>query len=93
MCKKYPSRAAVNLQAANEIFETKVEYLEFSAFKELNETQQRILVLSVENYKAKEIATTLNLSYAYVRNVQTKLRKILNSLNIESFKDVKDFIQ
>lgn len=85
--------AAVNLQAANEIFETKVEYLEFSAFKELNETQQRILVLSVENYKAKEIATTLNLSYAYVRNVQTKLRKILNSLNIESFKDVKDFIQ
>lgn len=85
--------AAVNLQAANEIFETKVEYLEFAAFKELNETQQRILVLSVENYKAKEIATALNLSYAYVRNVQTKLRKILNSLNIESFKEVKDFIK
>ena len=84
---------AVNIQAAHEIFEAKMEYLEFSAFKELNETQKRILVLSVENYRAKEIALALNLSYPYVRNVQTKLRKILNSLNLANFSDVKGLIQ
>ena len=83
---------AVNIQAANEIFETQPSYLQFNAFKDLNETQSRILVLSVENYRAKEIATSLNLSYAYVRNVQTKLRKILSTLNIENFRDVKDLV-
>ena len=84
---------AVNIQAAHEIFEAKMEYLEFSDFKELNETQKRILVLSVENYRAKEIALALNLSYPYVRNVQTKLRKILHSLNLANFSDVKGLIQ
>lgn len=84
---------AVNIQSAHEIFETKTDYLEFSAFKELNETQKRILVLSVENYKAKEIALALNLSYPYVRNVQSKLRKILNAVNLANFTDVKDLIQ
>ena len=84
---------AVNIQAANEIFETQPSYLQFNAFKDLNETQSRILVLSVENYRAKEIATSLNLSYAYVRNVQTKLRKILSTLNIENFRDVKDIVE
>jgi hypothetical protein len=83
---------AVNIEAAHKIFETKYDYLEFSAFKELNETQKRILVLTVENYKAKEIAIALNLSYPYVRNVQTKLRKILKDLNLANFTDVKDFI-
>ena len=80
---------AVNAESANEIFESKPKYLGLPVFKDLNETQQRILTLSIEDYKAKEIATALNLSYAYVRNVQTKLRKLLTPYNLKNFKDIK----
>lgn len=57
--------------------------------EELTDSQMRILALTLENYKAKEIAVLMNLSYAYVRNVQSKLRKIFKDHGVEDFKDLK----
>lgn len=82
---------ALDSQAAKEVFQSKRNYIEIPAFKDLNETQQRILILSVEEYKAKEIAVALNLSPAYIRNVKTLLRKILNTMGLENFKDLKNY--
>lgn len=83
--------AAVNLNPDIDIFENMPSYVDLPIFGELGETHKRVLILSVENYKAKEISTTLNLSYAYVRNVQTKLRKHLIALKIEQFSELKKF--
>ncbi len=57
--------------------------------EEITDSQKRILALTLENYKAKEIAVLMNLSYAYVRNVQSKLRKLFKDKGIEDFKDLK----
>lgn len=46
-------------------------------------------ILSVEQYKPKEIAATLGLSYAYVRNVQVELRKLTQQNGFSSFQELK----
>lgn len=72
------------------VFENEYPFIdEIEEFKNLAESKKRILILSVENYRPKEIATTLNLSYAYVRNVQTDLRKILKENNFTEFRELK----
>lgn len=66
--------------------------VDFSAFPFLNEnltdSQLKILALTLEEYKPKEISSALDLSYAYVRNVQSKIRKILRD---EGFNEFQDF--
>lgn len=63
---------------------TKLDFL-----NELIESQKQVLSLSLDSYKPKEIAVTLNLSYSYVRNVQSKLRRILKDEGYETFEDLK----
>ncbi len=82
---------AVNSEPAKSFLEQNPDFLNLAVFSDLNETHRRVLILSVENYKPKEIATTLNLSYAYVRNVQSKLRKTMSELHIEQFPELKNF--
>lgn len=62
----------------------KLEFL-----NDLIESQKQVLSLSLDNYRLKEIAVTLNLSYSYVRNVQSRLRKKLKDEGYETFEDLK----
>lgn len=62
---------------------------QYPIFNALNDTQQRILILSIEQLKPKEIAIVLNLSYPYVRNVQSMLRKQLTQINVGEFLQLK----
>ncbi|MGC6413805.1 MAG: tetratricopeptide repeat protein [Bacteroidia bacterium] len=67
----------------------KVDFSSFPFLSEnLTDSQLKILALTLEEYKPKEISSALDLSYAYVRNVQSKIRKILRD---EGFKEFQDF--
>ena len=57
--------------------------------KDLIESQRQVLSLSLDNYKPKEIGVTLNLSYSYVRNIQTQLRKTLKDAGYDTFDALK----
>ncbi len=84
--------ALVNSEDKVQVLERDFEYLwsKYKILEGLNESQKRILVLSIEHFKPKEIAMSLNLSYPYVRNVQTYLRKLLLELNLKDFSDLKN---
>lgn len=56
---------------------------------DLIDSQRQVLSLSLDNYRPKEIAVTLNLSYSYVRNVQSRLRKKLKDEGYETFESLK----
>jgi hypothetical protein len=47
----------------------------YPGFETLNKTEKRIFVLTLENYKTKEIAHVLGVAIQYVRNVKSRLRK------------------
>ena len=81
--------ATVNVSSDLEILNQDHGYLKKSDFASLNDTQKRVLILSVEQYKPKEIAATLGLSYAYVRNVQVQLRKLIQQNGFSSFQELK----
>ncbi|MGB0270014.1 MAG: hypothetical protein ACPGCV_07510 [Bacteroidia bacterium] len=81
--------ATVNVSSEIEILNQDHGYLKKSDFTNLNDTKKRVLILSVEQYKPKEIAATLGLSYAYVRNVQVQLRKLIQQNGFSSFQELK----
>ncbi len=83
--------SAVDTHVPPPIKEYRVDEIlsELGIKEDLTDSQMRILALTLENYKAKEIAVLMNLSYAYVRNVQSKLRKIFKDHGVEDFKDLK----
>lgn len=81
--------ATVNVSSEIEILNQDHRYLKKSDFANLNDTKKRVLILSVEQYKPKEIAATLGLSYAYVRNVQVELRKLTQQNGFSSFQELK----
>jgi DNA-binding CsgD family transcriptional regulator len=65
---------------------------QFSFLDGITNSQRNVLSLSLDGYRPKEIAVTLNLSYSYVRNVQSKLRKILKNQGFDNFEDFKNDI-
>ena len=65
---------------------------QFSFLDGITDSQRNVLSLSLDGYRPKEIAVTLNLSYSYVRNVQSKLRKILKNQGFDNFEDFKNDI-
>ena len=67
---------------------TKVAFL-----SDLIDSQRQVLSLSLDNYRPKEIAVTLNLSYSYVRNVQSRLRKKLKDEGYETFEALKAVLE
>lgn len=74
-----------------------VRKVDFSAFPfltdNLTDSQLKILGLTLEEYKPKEISAALDLSYAYVRNVQSKIRKLLRDEGFEEFQDFQRHIE
>ena len=44
---------------------------------ELQDTEMRVFILGNQGIKPKDIALTLGISYAYVRNIRSKLKKML----------------
>jgi len=50
----------------------------YPGFDQLNKTEQRVFVLTTENYRPKEIANVLGVSTQYVRNVKSRLKTKLN---------------
>ncbi len=77
--------SAVDTDEINEILLKQPNYLNAFNDDNLSKSEVKILILSVEKFKSKEISTSLNLSYSYVRNVQSKLRKLLRLKGINSF--------
>lgn len=68
-----------NPQIANQLIKEKDDWNEqFPGFDELNKTEQRVFVLTMENYRPKEIANVLGVSTQYVRNVKSRLKAKLN---------------
>jgi DNA-binding CsgD family transcriptional regulator len=63
---------------------SKVDFL-----SDLIDSQRQVLSLSLDNYRPKEIAVTLNLSYSYVRNVQSRLRKKIKDEGYDTFEALK----
>ncbi len=51
---------------------------QYPGFDNLNKTEQRVFVLTMESYRPKEIANVLGVSTQYVRNVKTRLKAKLN---------------
>ena len=68
-----------NPNIAKQLIRAKDDWNEqFPGFEELNKTQQRVFVLTMENYRPKEIANVLGVSTQYVRNVKSRLKTKLN---------------
>lgn len=68
-----------NPQIANQLIKEKDDWNEqFPGFDNLNKTEQRVFVLTMENYRPKEIANVLGVSTQYVRNVKSRLKAKLN---------------
>lgn len=51
---------------------------------------KKVLILSIQGYKPKEIAAMLDLSYDYVRNLKTKLNQIFAANGISGFQQLKE---
>ena len=68
-----------NPTVANQLIKEKEDWNEkYPGFDNLNKTEQRVFVLIMENYKAKEIANVLGVATQYVRNVKSRLKSKLN---------------
>ena len=68
-----------NPQIANQLIREKDNWnQQFPGFDNLNKTEQRVFVLTMENYRPKEIANVLGVSTQYVRNVKSRLKTKLN---------------
>lgn len=60
---------------------------------ELSPNAKKVLLLSLQAYRPKEIASMLDLSYDYVRNLKTKLNQIFAKNNISGYEELNEFIQ
>lgn len=59
----------------------------FPAVSELNMTEKRIFVLSINGYHSKEIASILGLTAQYINNARTRIRKKLEI--IDNWNEIK----
>ncbi len=67
----------------------------FDRYPDLNQLSvngKKVLILSIQGYKPKEVAAMLDLSYDYVRNLKTKLNQIFANNQISSYQDLKDIL-
>lgn len=65
------------------------DFSKIAFLSDLIDSQRQVLSLSLDNYRPKEIAVTLNLSYSYVRNVQSRLRKKIKDEGYDTFEALK----
>jgi DNA-binding NarL/FixJ family response regulator len=66
-------------QLADKLLEDYSEIqLDFPGVSELNMTEKRIFVLSINGYHSKEIGSILGLTGQYVNNARTRIRKKLD---------------
>lgn len=65
------------------------DFSKVAFLSELNDSQRQILSLSLDNYRPKEMGVTLNLSYSYIRNVQSRLRKKIKDEGYDTFEALK----
>jgi hypothetical protein len=67
----------------------KMDHLwEIESFNELTPTLKRILILSIEGFRPKEISQLLNMSYSHVRNSRAQLKKMIQNEGYEDFDTV-----
>lgn len=62
---------------------------EFAQFAELSKTQRDILLLSIEGVKPIEIAQIMNVSYSHVRNMRSKLKRMMADIGISDFEELR----
>lgn len=74
--------AIENPKIANQLIKEKEDWnAKYPGFNDLNKTEQRVLVLTMENYRTKDISNVLGISIQYVRNVRSRLKRKLNLPN------------
>lgn len=61
---------------------------ENQAFNELTPTYKKILMLSVEGFRPKEIAQLMNISYSHVRNSRAHLKKLIVAEGYQDFEQL-----
>jgi tetratricopeptide (TPR) repeat protein len=61
----------------------------YPAIKDLNLTERRIFILSVEGFKSKDISNLVGVTPQYIHNVRSKIRKILNLENQIHWEELK----
>ena len=61
--------------------------------KTLSLTEKRILQLSINGVKTKEIANILGISNQYILNARSKIKKNLNNQDFENWEDLKSLIE
>lgn len=61
----------------------------YPQLSDFSETEQKALALFVDGYNSKEVAASLGKSYAYIRNVKSKLRKALELKTDSDFASLK----
>jgi DNA-binding CsgD family transcriptional regulator len=60
--------------------------------KDLSLTEKRILQLSINGIKTKEIANILGLSNQYILNARSKIKKNLTIQDFENWEELKTII-
>lgn len=74
-----PLTGKENPKIANQLIKEKDDWnTHYPGFNDLNKTEQRVLVLTIENYRPKDISNVLGVSTQYVRNVKSRLKLKLN---------------
>lgn len=74
-----PFAGKENPKIANQLIKEKDDWnIQYPGFNDLNKTEKRVMVLTMENYRPKEIANVLGVSTQYVRNVKSRLKTKLN---------------
>lgn len=64
-----------NPKIANQLIKEKDDWnVQYPGFNDLNKTEQRVFVLTMENYRPKDISNVLGMSTQYVRNVKSRLK-------------------
>lgn len=83
----------LNQSVDTTVIATGYDFEKLPFLQEMITSQRNVLSLSLDNYRPKEIGVTLNLSYSYVRNVQTRLRKTLKDNGFDTFEDLRKFLE
>lgn len=65
----------------------------YADLNQLSPNAKKVLLLTLQSYKPKEIASMLDLSYDYVRNIKTKLNQIFMKNNISGYEELNELIQ
>ncbi len=82
--------AGTNPQVADVLIKENDDLLnKYPVVKDLNLTERRIFILSVEGFKSKDISNLVGVTPQYIHNVRSKIRKVLGVDNNIRWEELK----